>query len=627
MTKTMDMQIAGEMTLHVQEKETIYDALKRHGLYLAAPCGGKGSCGKCKVRVLEGQVDSRGYGRMQKEERAAGMVLACQSTLSTPLTIEIPKESKLVLGGRIAIAAFKDPAAYLTSYGVAIDPLVKRLSLRLPPPSIQDNISDLERVKRAVREISLTMNYSYELVSTIHDALREGNWDVSLSYSKHSDVSAEALSLFLPDRCKRRFALAIDIGTTTVVVYLVDFATGEVIDIGSTYNSQTRYGDDVITRIVYATEGGGMDDLRDAVVGDINTIISSFMDKHTISSCEIDGAVIAANTTMSQIFWGLNPASIREEPYIPTVNIYPVWKAQAARLSINPQSPVYTSPAVASYVGGDIVSGILASKLYKNPELSLFMDIGTNAEVAIGNNEWIMTAACSAGPCFEGSGIRHGMRATPGAIESVKIDPTTLELSFSVIDGVAPVGICGSGMIDAIVEMYTTGIINQKGIFFPGKSPRIREGQEGLEFVFHTDNVVHRDIVLTQVDIENLIRAKAAIFAGVSLLLNEVGMPLEVLDKVYIAGGFGNSLNIPKAIMLGMLPDLARDRYVFLGNTSIIGAYLALMSDELRREMEDIASKMTYVELSVVGGYMDEYISAMFIPHTDMTRFPSAVNR
>ncbi|MES0336468.1 MAG: ASKHA domain-containing protein [Candidatus Magnetobacterium sp. LHC-1] len=631
---TKELQIVGERTLHVQERETIYDALKRNGVYLAAPCGGKGSCGKCKVRVLQGQFEAKGYGRLQKTEIDAGMVLACQSTPSTALVIEIPKESKLVLGGRIAIAAFKDPAAYLTSYGVTTDPLVKRLALQLPPPSIQDNISDLERVKRAVSETSLTMSYSYELVSTLHDVLREGNWNVSLSYSKLNDVSAEALSLFLPDRCKRRFGLAIDIGTTTVVVYLVDFETGQVLDIGSTYNSQTRYGDDVITRIVYATEPGatwsdkeanGLEDLRDAVVGDINTIVSSFMDKHAISGCEIDGAVIAANTTMSQIFWGLNPASIREDPYIPTVNIYPVWKAQAARLSINPQSPVYTSPAVASYVGGDVVAGILASKLYKNPELSLFMDIGTNAEVAIGNNEWIMTAACSAGPCFEGSGIRHGMRATPGAIDSVKIDPVTLELGFGVIDGVAPVGICGSGMIDAIVEMYTTGIINQKGIFVPDKSQRIRQGQEGLEFVFHHDPVLKRDIVLTQVDIENLIRAKAAIFAGVSLLLNEVGMPLEALDRVYIAGGFGNSLNVPKAIMLGMLPDLERDKYVFLGNTSIIGAYLALMSDELRRELEDIASKMTYVELSVVGGYMDEYISAMFIPHTDMTRFPSAV--
>ncbi|MBF0520168.1 MAG: ATP-binding protein, partial [Nitrospirae bacterium] len=236
---------------------------------------------------------------------------------------------------------------------------------------------------------------------------------------------------------------------------------------------------------------------------------------------------------------------------------------------------------------------------------------------------WIMAAACSAGPCFEGGGIKHGMRATAGAIESIRIDPVTLEPVIGVVGGVPPMGICGSGMIDAIVEMFKTGIINQKGMFNPKKSERIREGEEGLEYLIHSDFAAQRDIVLTKVDIENLIRAKAAIFAGVSLLINEVGLNLDVIDRVYVAGGFGNSLNVAKTVMLGMIPDLPEDKYTFLGNTSIIGAYLALMSDTLRGELEDICSKMTYVELSVVGGYMDEYMSAMFIPHTDMSKFPT----
>ncbi|MBF0564811.1 MAG: DUF4445 domain-containing protein, partial [Nitrospirae bacterium] len=407
------------------------------------------------------------------------------------------------------------------------------------------------------------------------------------------------------------------------VVYLVDLISGNVIDIGSTYNSQTRYGDDVITRIVYATEGGGLEDLREAAVSDINTIVDSFIDRHAISSCEIEAASISANTTMSQIFWGLNPASIREAPYIPTVNTYPLWKGSTARLSINPRSPVFTSPCVASYVGGDITSGIVASKMYRNPEISLFMDIGTNAEVAIGNDEWIMAAACSAGPCFEGGGIKHGMRATAGAIESIKIDPHTLTPAIGVIGGTTPMGICGSGMIDAIVEMFKTGILNQKGIFYTGKTSRVREGEDGPEFLVYADESLKRDIVLTKVDIENLIRAKAAIFAGVSLLINESGLTLEAIEKVYVAGGFGNSLHVQTAIMLGMIPDLPPEKYVFLGNTSIIGAYLSLMSDKLREELSRVASMTTYVELSVVGGYMDEYMSAMFIPHTDMSKFPS----
>ncbi|QWR77754.1 ASKHA domain-containing protein [Candidatus Magnetomonas plexicatena] len=619
----MQLQITGESTINVNDEETIYDALKRNGIYLVAPCGGKSTCGKCKVKILDGKADCKSYGRLQQRERLEGVVLSCQSTLKTPLSIEIPKQSRLVLGGKIAVSIFKDTTAYLKSYNVEIDPIVKRSFLQLPPPTISDNLSDLERLKRALSDNGLgQMRFSYELVTGISDTLREANWSITLSYTQHGDFS-EALSLFLADECSRRYGLAIDIGTTTVVVYLVDLISGEIIDIGSTYNSQTRYGDDVITRIVFATEGGGLNDLRQAVTEDINTLVESLTDKHHINSCEIDAAVISGNTTMSQIFWGLNPGSIREEPYIPTVNYFPLWRGAVSGLKINPQSPVYTSPCVASYVGGDITTGILASKMHRNSEISLFMDIGTNAEVAIGNNEWIMTAACSAGPCFEGGGIKHGMRATAGAIESIKIDPATLEPIIEVIGGVPPMGICGSGMIDAITEMFKTGIINQKGLFNPKKSERIREGEEGLEYLIHSDAAASRDIVLTKVDIENLIRAKAAIFAGVSLLVNEVGLTLDVIDRVYVAGGFGNSLNVAKTVMLGMIPDLPEEKYTFLGNTSIIGAYLALMSDTLRVELEEICSKMTYVELSVVGGYMDEYMSAMFIPHTDMSKFPT----
>jgi uncharacterized 2Fe-2S/4Fe-4S cluster protein (DUF4445 family) len=411
-----------------------------------------------------------------------------------------------------------------------------------------------------------------------------------------------------------------------VVVYLVNLLTGEIVDIGSTYNSQMRYGDDVITRIVHATEGGGLNELRDAVVTDINTIVDSLMERHSIDACEIDTATIAGNTTMSHIFWGLNPGSIREEPYIPTLNQFPQWKGGTARLSVNPQSPVYTVPSVASYVGGDIVAGVLASKMHRNPEIALFMDIGTNGEIAIGNNEWLMTAACSMGPCFEGSGIRCGMRATSGAVESVKIEPNTYEPQISVIGGGHPMGICGSGMIDAISEMFLTGVIDQKGKLVKGKTDRIRESEEGLEFVLYRDEAHHKDIVLTEVDVENIIRAKAALYAGIKTLLSEVGFTMDAVEKVYIAGGFGNYINVERAVILGMLPDIPKERFVFMGNTSITGAYLCLLSEELRKEAEDIASKMTYIELSVYRSFMDEYMSALFLPHTDMSQFPTVAD-
>jgi len=402
----------------------------------------------------------------------------------------------------------------------------------------------------------------------------------------------------------------------------VDYSDGSLVDVGMTYNSQMRYGDDVITRIVHATEGGGLADLRDAVVSDINDLLQPVCERHGVAREFIDSVVISGNTTMAQLFWGLDPASIREEPYVPTLNSFPRWSAGTAGIKVSRRAPVFTLPCVGSYVGGDIVAGVMASRMYTGPEISLFMDIGTNGEIAIGNNEWLITAACSMGPCFEGSGIRHGMRATEGAIESVRIDRDTFEPDLGVIGDAVPAGICGSGMIDAISELFLSGVIDQKGKFVKDvNTDRIRVEDEGPEFVFYRGGL--KDIVLTEVDIENVVRAKAALYAGVCLLLREVGLTLDIVEKVYIAGGFGNYLNVSKAIMIGMLPDMPEDKFSFIGNASIAGAYLCLLSEKMRGEAEAIARKMTYMELSVSRGFMDEYMSALFLPHTNIDLFPT----
>jgi len=614
--------LSGEI-IELKDREDIYSALKRSKIYITAPCGGKGICSKCRVKIVDGEVEVLSYGKLTQKERQSKIVLACQSISKSDLLIEIPKESRLIIGDKITMAKTRDLYPYLKSYGVDINPSVKGLYLELPPPSISDNISDLERLKRALQERDiLNMRFSHSFVSEMADKFRLSDWKVQLIFIDEKG-SYEAISLNPPDACSKKYGIAVDIGTTTVVVYLVDLSNGEIVDIGSTYNSQMRYGDDVITRIVHATEGGGLEELRKAVIEDINTIVDSLSERHNIEKCEIITATISGNTTMSHLFWGLNPGSIREEPYIPTLNSFPLWKAGTARLSLNPQAPVYTVPCVASYVGGDIVSGVLATKMHRNPEIALFMDIGTNGEIVIGNNEWLMTAACSMGPCFEGSGIRCGMRATTGAIESVKIDPKTFEPEIGVIGGVKPIGICGSGMIDVISEMFLTGLIDQKGKLIKDKTERIREGEDGLEYVIFKDEDYHNDIVITEVDIDNIIRAKAALYAGIKTLLSEVGFTIDSIEKVYIAGGFGNYIDIDRAILIGMLPDMPKERFIFMGNTSITGAYLCLLSDELRKEIEEISSKMTYIELSVYRSFMDEYMSAMFLPHTDMGEFPT----
>ena len=618
----MKIKILNGRTLAAEPNKSVYQTLRDNGVYLVASCGGKGVCGKCRVKVLDGKYRTESLTKLKKKEIGDKVVLACTTFAEENIHIEIPEDSKLVIGDKIAVSKSKSFLDFLKSEEPTLTPPVRKIMLTLIPPSIEDNISDVERVKRSLTDHGIEeMRFSHGFVQSMAKALRQHNWSVHLTYTE----TFEAISIVSPERVKH-YGLAVDIGTTTIVVYLVDCTDGTVLDTGVTYNSQMRHGDDVITRIVHATEGGALQELRNAAVNDINGLLNPMMERNHISRDDIDSAVISGNTTMVQLFWGLDPSSIREEPYIPTVNSYPAWRAGTAKLLINHQAPVYTIPCVGSYVGGDITAGLLASKMPRNPEVALFMDIGTNGEIVVGNNEWLITAATSAGPCFEGSGIRHGMRATEGAIESVKINPATFDVELGVIGNARPTGICGSGMIDAISEFFFAGIIDQKGKFMRDlNTDRIRIEEEGPEFVLHYGET--KDIVLTEVDIENILRAKAAIYAGMSVLLKEVGLSLDIVERIYIAGGFGNYLNVEKAIMIGMLPDMPKEKFSFIGNTSIAGAYLCLLSEKMRREAEDIAKKMTYIELSVSHGFMDEYMSALFLPHTNIDLFPTIKER
>ncbi|UCG77600.1 MAG: DUF4445 domain-containing protein [Nitrospirota bacterium] len=615
----MKLKLSTGEEFELNKGETILQSLKRNEHYIVASCGGKGSCGKCLVRVLDGKFDTNPLGKLTSEQISSGHILACRTTPKSSITIEVPQVSQLIVGDKIAIGRSRELYELLTSLGGKPTSLIMREQIKLAPPSLDDHASDLERLRRALDERGLNLCFSRDFVNDLADKLRDNNWDITLCYEP-----AERRVLFAEpyDPYHSRYALAIDIGTTTIVEYLVDLSDGRIVDVGSTYNSQMRFGDDVITRVVHATEGGGLKDLEEAVRNDVNDLTSLLCSRHSIRKEQIESIALAGNTIMTHLFWGLNPEYIREEPYIPTANHFPLWGAGAAGIDVLHEAPVYSVPCIASYVGGDIVAGVLASKMHRNSEISLFMDIGTNGEIVIGNNEWLMTAACSAGPCFEGSGIRNGMRATDGAIEKISFDSKTLEPSYDVIGDVRPVGICGSGMIDALGGMFLTGIIDQKGKFVDDdRTDRIRKGPDGIEFLFYKDDI--HEVVLTEVDIENILRAKAAIYAGVSLLITEVGLSLDAIEKVYIAGGFGKFLDIEKSIIIGMLPDMPKDKFTFLGNTCIAGTYLALMSEEMRKEIDNIASMMTYIELSVSGRYMDEYMSAMFLPHTDSNLFPS----
>lgn len=617
----MTITLTSGKNISAKPGASILESLKQAGIYLTSSCGGKGTCGKCKIIIKSGQAEFQSRIKLSRDEIKKGYALACHSYPTENIVIDIPKESILTVEGKVATGKSRDLQELLTATGTEINPLTERRVMQLPPPSLDDNISDLERLKRELSSTSLgCLRVHFRFLLNLAQKIRKENWEITLS-TIHSEDCDEIINIFPGQQQTPQYGVAVDIGTTTIVVYLVDLSNGILLDAASTYNSQIRFGDDVITRIVNATEHNEMNNIHRAVITDINQLLLLLLETHSINIDAIDCMVIAGNTTMTHLFLGLDPSSIREEPYIPTANLFPLSYTGELGIKVQPSVPVYMFPCVSSYVGGDIVSGILASRVHKKEEISIFIDIGTNGEIVIGNSEWLMAAACSAGPCFEGSGIKHGMRATDGAIEGVTINPDTREVETKVIgEESEPTGICGSGMIDAISEMFIAGILDPKGKLQKEVSDRVKDGEDGPEFVIYSGN--GRDIVLTEPDIENLIRAKAAIYAGFTTLLTEVGLTFDDVSRVYIAGGFGKFLDVEKAIILGMLPELSKDKFEYMGNTSIIGAYLCILSQKMRAEAEEISKKMTYIELSVSRSFMDDYVSGLFIPHTNIDAFP-----
>ncbi len=618
------------ITISADADADLLDAMKAAGVSVTASCGGKGTCGKCRVVVRHGRVES-GASRsfLTTEEADNGYVLACLSKAAGDVTIDVPPESRVHAKHKIALGANPDDIlALMWSAGGCLESRIKRVYLELPSPTLDDSIADYERLRRAVEQKGFDatqLHVGHLVLGKLSRVLREKDWRVTVSLM---DIAGalEVLDIFPGDTSGVRYGAAVDIGTTTIVAYLVDLASGRVIGSAATYNSQGSCGDDVITRIVYATERNGLRELQGLVADNINSLLAELAGKHAVPAGMIDYIVVAGNTTMQHLFYGVDPRYIREEPYIPAAALFPLVRGVSVGLQVHPQAIVYAMPNVASYIGGDITAGVLVSQMYKKDAVSLFIDIGTNGEIVLGNKDWLVTAACSAGPAFEGSGIKFGMRAMEGAIEDVEIDPETFDVKLRVIGDGKPVGICGSGMIDALAEMYVSGVINQKGkLREETGSDRIRRGENGLEFVlaWRVESAINKEIVITEADLDNLVRAKGAIYAGFATLLAQMNLTFAEIDTIYIAGGFGRYLDVERAIMIGMLPDLPVDRFRFLGNTSIMGAYYALLCDRLRREAEEIARKMTSLELSSLRSFMDEYLSALFLPHTNIDAFPT----
>jgi uncharacterized 2Fe-2S/4Fe-4S cluster protein (DUF4445 family) len=436
------------------------------------------------------------------------------------------------------------------------------------------------------------------------------------------------IDLLPGDQSERCYGVAIDIGTTSNVIFLVDLMRGTVVDRASAYNAQIAVGEDVISRIIFAGKRDGLHRLQSMVLKTLNGLLEELTSRNQIAPRQIGKAVVAGNTTMIQLFLAIDPKTIREMPFIPTVSqIQPV-TAEEIGLNINPQAAVDCLPVVGAYVGADITAGVVASGMHSTDALTLFIDVGTNGEIVLGNRDWLITCACSAGPAFEGSGVRHGMRATAGAVEEIWIDQRTYEPTYQTIGQLPARGICGSGMIGLLAEMFITGIVDKAGkIQRDLETPRVRVGDHGGEYVvvWANQSGVGTDIVINEVDIENLLRTKGAIYAGFSVLVQSVGLQLADVEQVFVAGAFGQYINVEKAIQIGLLPDMPWDRFYYLGNTSALGAFYSLVSRPMRREVIRAAEKMTYLELSADNTFYDLFMSALFLPHTDMTAFPSVM--
>ncbi len=500
------------------------------------------------------------------------------------------------------------------------------MALTLEEPTLTENASDLTRLLAALNKQAgvAEVRVGLGVLRRLPEVLREGNWRVTVTLAEHEE-RAEVVAVEPGPSRTPPYGLAVDVGTTTIVVALVNLETGATVDRRGSYNRQFRFGDDVITRIIHASQGPEeLRELQSAALETINALTGELLRANRLDREAVAVVFTAGNTTMAHLLLGIPPDFIRLEPYIPAAARFPVVRAGELGLEVNPEAPVLSFPAVASYVGGDIVSGVLVSGAAEAEPVSLFIDIGTNGEIVLGNRDWLVACACSAGPCFEGGGITFGTRATPGAIQRVEIDED-YEVRVETVGGAKPIGICGSGLVDCLAKLLAAGIIDRAGRFQEVDTPRRRDSDDGPEFVlvWQEEAATDGDIVITESDVKNLLRAKGAIYAGIRSLLKTVELPEEAIERIYIAGGFGNYLNIKDAVEIGLLPDLPREKYVFIGNASVKGARMALLSREALRGAEEVARKMTYLELSAGNMFMEEFTSAMFLPHTDLSLFPS----
>lgn len=620
--------LPSKKTVELAPGTDLLEAARCAGVPIDAQCGGEGSCGRCLVRIVEGDVSFDPSEPAADESRESRLVRACKTRAAgTPLVVEVP-DTPLSLEIIGQSDGDMDEPPVLRPSGA----LVESVELEVSPPRPDDGRGDLDRFLSALgnKFPDEKMCVPLGVLRSMAEVLRADGGRVAATLAKGGS-GRRVVRLGTASSPRVLHGIAVDLGTTTISVLLVDLRSGAVIAGRNGYNGQIPCGLDVISRINYAGRPGGLEELRARSLGTINGLLTEACDQAGLEPGGIDAAVVSGNTVMTHLLLGLPPENLRLAPYTPTLLEIPDIPAGEIGLAINPSAPVRLSPCAGSYVGGDITAGALLADFSAGTQgVSLFIDIGTNGELVIGNSEFLMACACSAGPAFEGGGIGCGMRAAPGAVTRVTVDEDSGLPECSVIGDGAPRGICGSGMISLLSELFTKGWLDNSGRLVRDRPcARIREeGRRASYIIIPADKGGGgREIALTEAEIESILRAKAAIYSACSLLLSHLGMQTKDLSRVYVAGGFGKQLDCEAAIGIGLLPDLPAERFIYLGNASLEGSYMLLLSAEQRERQQALWRRMTYVDLSGEPAYMDHYTAALFLPHTDFARFPSVMKR
>ena len=613
--------LPADKSVEVEDGTTIAETAQNADLFINNLCGGEGVCGKCRVQVSKGlaEAEEHAKGFFSADEIMKGYVLACQTEVHDDLEIIIPPESRMDESKIMIDGATKDTSKS------EFKPVIKKIYLELPPPTVEDNVPDIERISRELRKQLgwQTFDFSLDCIQHLSDKLRENEWKVTVTIAKHGN-NYRILKIDPLNTADANYGVAIDVGTTTVVAQLLDMNSGKLLGSEGCHNQQASYGEDVISRVIFACGKGGVHPVQQAVIKNINQLIRKLAKEKEVPTDEINAIVAAGNTTMSHFLLGLTPCSIRLDPYVPTADEFPQIRAEEIGIQINPRGILETIPCVASYVGGDIVAGVMSCGIAEHEEVRGLIDIGTNGEIAIGNKDWLVCCSASAGPAFEGGGTRCGMRAIKGAIEKIKI--TNGRLEYETIGNASPRGICGSGLIDCIYVLVKNGIIDPGGKFDRNRSDdrlKIEDNIPQYVIAYPDETESGTAVIITESDIDNLIKSKGAVFAAIKSLTDYIGLGFDMIDTFYVAGGFGSFLDIPKSIAIGLLPDIPQEKIQFVGNSSLTGARMCLLSESAMETCVNISRSMTNIELSTYQPFTDEYIAALFLPHTNRKLFPS----